>query len=294
MRAKTVVLLVSTLAGAAGTAYVTHSWLDAQHLVRVAASGESPTQHVPMKATEVLVADVAIAAGTVLKREHLRWQAWPEGADVSNYFVKDTRTLDAVMGAVVRSGLSAGEPLTEGRVIRPGDRGFLAAMLRPGMRAVSVAINATTGISGFVFPGDRVDLLLTHVFEQRDSHSGLPRRATETVLDDLRVLAIDQQTDDQTGSPRLAKTVTLEVTPKQAEVLAVASDLGQLSLSLRSVAGSDGNEQMSVAEKSLTLDSHVSRLLVSKPTNGSNAGASVAVVRGGQVQELTFSDAAQR
>ena len=139
-------------------------------------------------------------------------------------------------GAMVRHRLDAGAPIMASAVIRPGDHGFLAAVLQPGMRAVSVGVDAVTGTAGLIWPGDHVDLLLT----QQLSAPNLPPSksvAAETVLSDVRVIAIDQrlvQGADAKGRSRaLARTVTLEVTPDQAERVAVAAHLGPLSLIVR-------------------------------------------------------------
>lgn len=141
----------------------------------------------------------------------------------------------AYTGAMVRHTLEAGAALRTGEVIRPGDHGFLAAVLKPGMRAVSVAVDAVTGTAGLIWPGDRVDLLLT----QRLTAPNLPPSrsvAAETVLSNVRVIAIDQRlvqgaTSGGTNAP--ARTATLEVTPDQAERVAVAARLGPLSLIVR-------------------------------------------------------------
>ena len=134
----------------------------------------------------------------------LRSNAFPDEAVPETYILREGFEEGSLDGAVVRQPLAAGEPITQPKIVRPGDRGFLAAVLKPGMRAVSVPINATTGISGFVFPGDAVDLLLTVELDL----GGRERRATQTILSDIRVLAVDQRTNDQEGEPELAKTAT--------------------------------------------------------------------------------------
>ncbi|MEQ9349769.1 MAG: Flp pilus assembly protein CpaB, partial [Alphaproteobacteria bacterium] len=186
------------------------------------------------------------------------------------YVVQSDDAGEIFVGAVVRSGIAEGEPITTGRVVRPGDRGFLAAVLQPGHRAISVAVNATSGISGFVFPGDRVDLILTHAVQYEDRP---PRHAAETIMSDVRVLAIDQSTDDQEGEPTLAKTATLEVTPRQAEVIGVASELGHLSLSLRSMATAETPDIL----RTFTWDSQASRLI---PFDATGRVVRVVVSRG--------------
>ncbi len=118
------------------------------------------------------------------------------------------------------------------------DRGFLAAVLNPGMRGVSVPVNATSGIAGFVFPGDWVDIILTIRVNEKSEESGNNRTRyfSETLLTDVRVLAVDQNIENEKGEVNVAKTATLEVTTKQAEMIAIALEMGSISLSLHSLA----------------------------------------------------------
>ena len=239
-------------------------------------------------------------AGSFVKPEHVRWQAWPEEAVGDSYLLEGTAKPEDIVGAVVRRGIAAGEPVTNGRIVRPGDRGFLAAVLQPGMRAISVSVNPTTGIAGLVFPGDRVDLLLTQTIPSGNT----PRMASETVLENVRVLAIDQVLNDQSGEPTLGKNTTIEVTPKQAEVVAVASDLGKLSLSLRSLARpATGKDALDPAElvdelpepwrgETYTWDSEASRVLASRHApraggGGGGGGYKVVVFHGGKAEEVS-------
>jgi pilus assembly protein CpaB len=184
----------------------------------------------------VLVASSALPAGTILKPEQLRWQAWPADAPTGAYLTEASTRIDQLNGAVVRSSLAAGEPLSASRVAYPGDRSFLAAVLRPGYRAVTVNVSAASGVAGFVLPGDHVDLILSRTL---DAGGGQKRFVSETVLTDVRVVGMDQRASDQNDPKKdviVPQTATLEVTPKGAEVIAVASELGRLSLSLRSLA----------------------------------------------------------
>jgi pilus assembly protein CpaB len=238
-----------------------------------------------------LAAAADIPAGQILQGPHLEWTDWPEDA-VKEGFVRDEGDGHAFEGAVVRSLLLAGEPVTDRRVVKPGDRGFLAAMLTPGRRAVSVDVDAATGIAGLVFPGDRVDVVLTHVIEQ--TNTGTRRRASETVLSDIRVLALDERVDNQTGEPLVAKTATLELTAKQVEVVTVAAQLGRLSLSLRSLARADEPETSPTGRR-YTLDSEASALLAPKPTRGPQPRTElVTVIRGGESQSSRHKSATRR
>jgi pilus assembly protein CpaB len=156
----------------------------------------------------------------------------PPGAVIDSAAARSAYT-----GAMVRSALAPGALITAGIVIRPGDHGFLAAVLHPGMRAVSVGVDAISGTAGLIWPGDRVDLILTQSLDGPGINPG-HRVAAETVLADVRVIAIDQrlvQGADASGqAPAPARTVTLEVSPDQAERVEVAAHLGPLSLVVRS------------------------------------------------------------
>lgn len=232
MSPRNIILLAFALIAAAGTALMARSWINSQRAGMVVTQPKT----VPVEATQfVLVAKANLPAGRFVKVEDFRWQGWPEGPLPSSYLVKGKRQPEDLVGAVVRAGIAADEPVTDVRLVKPGERGFMAAVLEPGFRAVSVSVNATSGIAGFVFPGDRVDLLVTHKVKTEDSSARKTALVTETVLREVRVVAIDQKTDDQNATAVVARTVTFEVTPKQAEMVNVARKIGELTLSLRSL-----------------------------------------------------------
>jgi len=289
MRVKTILLAVVAVGAATGAATLARDWLNAQQLALQAQFESQQPEPVKVETRRVLVAAGNLPAGTFVKPNSVKWIDWPKDGVSETYFVesKEEDVVDTLSGAVVRTGLTAGEPLTSGRIVRPGDRGFLAAVLRPGMRAVSVPINATTGISGFIFPGDFVDLLLTQSIERGE----VKRRASETVLREVRVLAVDQRVSDQEGEPAVAKTATLEVTPKQAETIAVVMEIGRLSLALRSLQSEteDGETVIEPKGPTLTWDSQVSKVLQPvRAPDGKPATTQVKVVRGSESQTLAF------
>ncbi len=225
MNPRSIALVAAALVIAVGAAFFVRGWLQSQKPEQVV---EAP------KATAVLVAKVDLPAGTFIKETDMRWQPWPDDTVDPAYLLESKNSITDFVGAVPRQGIAAGEPITGTRVAKPGDRGFLAAVLKPGMRAISIAISETSGISGLVFAGDRVDIILTHaVGTGKDSATV---RASETVLENVRVLALDQSLNDQRSEPKVASTATIEVTPKQVEMVAVVQELGRLSLSLRSLA----------------------------------------------------------
>jgi pilus assembly protein CpaB len=184
----------------------------------------------------VLVAAHPVRAGNLLKPEDLtgRTVTQAQAGIGASFDTPDAR--HALAGAMVRRSFDAGDIVRMSDVMRPGDHGFLAAVLGPGMVAVSVGVDAVSGAAGLIWPGDRVDLILTQTIG--DATVPIGRRvAAETVLQDVRVIAIDQQLmqgvapDSPEGKGR---TVTMEVTPAQAERVAVAVRIGALSLAVRS------------------------------------------------------------
>ena len=289
MSVRNIILILVAVAITAGTGLVARSWISSQRPPTVAAAPPPP-----VKKMLVLVADKDLPAGTFIKENSLTWQSWSDEKPHPSYLIKNRDDETRLYGAVVRRGISAGQPITSGRIVKAGDRGFLAAVLRPGYRAVSLRINATSSIAGLIFPGDRVDIILTHSVKA----DGPSRRVSETVLTNVRILAIDQKTDDQDSAPKLGKNATFEVTPKQAEMLSVLSDLGKLSLSLRSLAKDEAelqrlaNSDDPLAEpdptkgKTHTWDSEVSHL-IRRPSAMNQQ--KVQVIRGSRTTELRFN-----
>lgn len=234
MDKKKLLLLVAALLVAAGTAFVARS------LFSGAAAPQAEAVAVQPKGPKVLVAQRALPVGTIITADSLSFQDWPQELVKDAYFIEGEADMAKLLGTVVRYQVTAGQPLTQGALVAPGDRGFLAAALGPGMRAITIPVSAKTGVGGFVFPGDHVDLVLT----QQVKGEGEPLRTAETILRNLRVLATDQATDNEVVEGktvvRAFSTVTLEVTPRIAEKVSVAQQIGELSLSLRSIADNQG------------------------------------------------------
>ncbi len=197
---------------------------------------------------EVLVVDRNLSIADIVTVEHLRWQAWPAIQLNPNFITRQARpdALETLAGSGARQALVAGEPVTDGKLVRPGSGGFLAAVVRRGYRAVTVRVDVASGIAGLVQPADRIDVVLTHrpaeVGDGGTADGAGMVNAAETVLEDLRVLAIDRDITTEEGRAKTPKTVTIEVTPEQAETLALATAMGDLTLSLRSAFGSDAQD----------------------------------------------------
>src|ERR1700704_4164240 len=200
--------------------------------------------------TDVLVASKDVAPGHILSVDLVRWDSWPKSAVSSTLITKDKQSdiSRAVAGAVVRSPLVAGQPITDASIVRAGSAGFMAATIKPGMRAISVPVTAETSAGGFILPNDRVDVLMTRDLA---AGTGAPKNIeSRTVLQDVRVLAVDQvahQEKDQQSV--VGKTATLELTPGQAELLAQAGQWGSLSLALRALGDSDGEPVANTAPR---------------------------------------------
>lgn len=205
---------------------------------------------------EVLVATRSLPAGTIITPDAFRYQPWPNELVQQAYFIRGTTDQQTLNGTVVRFPITAGQPITQGALVKPGDRGFLAAALAPGMRAVTISVSMASGVAGFVFPGDRVDILLTQTVA--GGGDGEPLKAAETIVRNVRVLATDQKTDksvDDTGKTVVTafSNVTLEATPKLSEKIAVAQTMGSLSLSLRPIADDRMELERQIAAGEITV-----------------------------------------
>lgn len=203
--------------------------------------------------SEVLVASSDMQAGAALTPGSVRWEEWPRGAVDPSFIthdgVADINTV--VHGAVVREPLVAGEPLTTSKIVHADSAGFMAARVGQGMRAVSIGISTESGAGGFILPNDRVDVIVTAQVSET------PRRfAARTLLDSVRVLAVDQTyREDKDQKVVLAKTATLELTPQQAEQVERAQAMGTLSLALRPLGDSGADDDTKSADASTDTDS---------------------------------------
>jgi pilus assembly protein CpaB len=191
-----------------------------------------------VETTDVLVAKKDVQIGTRLAPDAVGWEPWPSKS-VSGNFLTKTAAPDAaekVVGAFARSTFYQGEPINEAKLIRT-DQGFMSAILPEGKRAVATRIAADTSAGGFILPNDRVDVIMTR---QTANASGGNEYNTETILNNVRVLAIDQTIQEKNGEQVVVgQTATLELTPQQAQILTVAQQMSdRLTLALRSMADS--------------------------------------------------------
>lgn len=238
--------------------------------------------------SKVLVTARPLPTGTVLKAEDLAWMEWPEKAVSQTFIIEGRGKIVDHVGKIVRIAFGDKEPLNLTKIVNKGARGYIAAMLSPNMRAVTISVNAQSGLAGLALPGDRVDIILTH--KVNDAY-GISHSVAETVLSNVRLLSIDQRTADNIAVGKPGKTVTIEVTPKMVEKVTMLIKLGSLSLSLRALPrneeelNNDLYAQPIGKTSSTTWDNEVSPLLEA------NKGKQVIIVRrGGAAAAQNFED----
>jgi pilus assembly protein CpaB len=246
MDVKKLALLVGALVIAVVTAIMAKNMFAGAGAQQAAAAAPAVTM-----GPKVLVAKKALPVGTIIDADSLSYQPWPKELIQSAYYVDGSpgSNPQSLLGTVVRYPVTAGQPVTRGALVGPQDRGFLAAALGAGMRAITVPVNSSTGVAGFVFPGDHVDLVLTQ--EVQGGGDGPTLKVSETIVRNLRVLATDQRISekDKDGKTEVKTfaNVTMEVTPRIAEKISVAQSVGTLSLSLRSLADNGAELERAVA-----------------------------------------------
>jgi len=245
--------------------FITQSWLSSQ-AERMKAQ-EAKVQQTPTQT--IVVAKKPLRFGMQLQKDYLREIAWPQADLPKGAFAK----IDAVLSAgkrVVLAPIEINEPVLAVKITGPGQRATLSALVAPGMKAVTIRVNDIGGVGGFVLPGDRVDVVMTRQLDKGAASS-------EVVLQNVRVLAIDQLADTRTDKPSIAKAVTLEVDTRDAQKVWLAASVGNLSLLLRK-AGEVAEEK----PHRVTLSDLFGDML---PGHKSSDGAKVVVTRGAQRQE---------
>ncbi len=254
MDTRKIMLIVGALIIAIGAAF------GVNQMMRGASAPEARAAAAPeITGPMILVATRQLPVGTIIGPDSFRFQPWPKELVEKAYFMKEKTDVNTLVGTVVRYPITAGQPLTQGALVHPDDRGFLAAALGPGMRAVTVKVSQEQGVAGFVFPGDRVDVLLAQTIEVKEGSSYPDDQifTAETIVRNVRVLATDQRYDaeDETGKTpvRTFGSVTLEATPDLAERIAVAQSMGKLSLALRPLAESSGELEAAIASGEINV-----------------------------------------
>jgi len=241
MRVVMIGLVFAAIILAGGTAYLLRDYLSAQ-------KAEFAAQVPKARTLKVLTASADLPIGTVINADNTQWLDWPEDGIQESYLLdsKDAKIQDKLKKTkhIVRRALAKGEPVTMARLYKTSDPGFLRGALGPGMRAIAVAGGAENASAGFILPGDKVDVMLTHTLLsaalQRagkvvaNKFKGGILHTSETILENIRVLAVDQNVNEFQGGAQIGKTLLLEVSSKDAEKLQTAKAMGRLSLVLRS------------------------------------------------------------
>ena len=259
--------------------------------------GNQPT----MVMRSVLVAGETISEGERIEPSKVRWTDWPETALVQGSFIKgeDEKIEDlTIIGKPARREIQSGELIMSSALVSVDKEGgnFLAATIEDGMLAYSIPVSPSSSVGGFARPGDRVDLILTYNLripsaQQQRSQGFVQNYASETILRDIRVLAVDQTAIEEEREAAIGKVVTLEVTPKGAEVLALAMEMGDITLALRRLGERSAESQ----KRGPTTDVSISRTLQSLSARQGNEAdyssgdgmADIRVYRGGERDQVT-------
>lgn len=257
-------------------------------LVQASLGGKKKEAQKAVNKVELLVASKNLPMGKELAEGDLKWQPWPEDAVFSGAIVRqeNQKIADAASGRMLQA-LSAGQPVHPGMISGAGKGNFLAVSLKPGMRAIAISVKAQTMAGGFVGPGDRVDVVATYKIKVRDKdnpavQSMINQYATETVLENVRVLAADQKAIREEEKAKVARTVTLEVSAAEAEKLALAQEMGDLKLTLRGIGDED-----EIRKENITTDVDMSRVLQDLVKVQGATGGNSGIVRVYNGQNVT-------
>ena len=231
------IILIGAAAAAVAAAFLVRNISQPRTVTQTVTQQQTVVETKEVSETHVLVAKHDLLVGELMSPDDFEWAPWPEKNVVDGYQTEEDNpdALTELAGSVVRIPMYAEEPILPQKLVKKGDTGFMAALLSPGMRAISVEISAESASGGFILPDDRVDVILTYEAQVATAEAVLDKPVTETILQNVRVLAIDQvysQGESESAS-QIGNTATLEVSPEEAELIAHAQRLGTISLSLR-------------------------------------------------------------
>lgn len=231
---------------------------------------------------EVAVASKPLKTGDVVSEANFKWQEWPKSSVFSGVVTREgSKKISEAADGKIRRDMSAGEPLLKASLTAPGKGNILAASMEHGMRAMAIKVSAESMVGGFISPGDRVDVILTSQVklsgdERDEAAMKIDRHASQTVLENVNILAIDQNSKKEDDKAKVGRTVTLEVDAAGAEKLALASEMGDLSLVLRAL----GDDTLSDKSKhKFTTDVQVSSVLQELGKIKKNSGGKSDIVR---------------
>lgn len=285
MRSKTLIMIA--LAGIFGVLAVVAGgkWLDRQAGQRLQ---QVQVIEKPVSTRTLVVAALPLRFGMEVTRQHLREVPWPGEAVPRGAFSTVDEILDGKTRRVALAAVEENEPVLAAKITGPGQRAALSAVIAEGLRAVTIRVNDVYGVAGFILPGERVDVLLTRNLERTEAFA-------DVIIQNVRVLAVDQSADERSDKPAVVKAVTLEVDTAQAQKLSLAATVGTLSLALRAagVAGLEATQR--VALDDLARPGAVARAEADKPAPGAVQAAlapertttQVGVIRGMKRQDYS-------
>ncbi len=268
-----IIILLLALAAAGGAAFLVMQLSQPQVRTEIVSKDKLVVEEMEVSKVEVLTVTRDIAIGETVKAEDLQWSPWPEANVVEGYYLQTAAptSIETLTGAVIKAALFKGEPVLPQKIAMKGEQGLLAALMEPDMRAISVEISAESASGGFILPNDRVDLILTYDQKGDPERGIIERTVATTIVQNVRVLAIDQNfsTEAEGETARLGSTATLEVSPREAELLAMGQRLGEVSLSLRPLDNKISGTERDPRTELLDED-------------GGAAGAGITIIRNGQ------------
>jgi len=268
-----IIILLLALAAAGGAAFLVLQLSKPRILTETVTRDQLLVQEKEVSEVEVLTITRDFAIGETIEAADMKWSPWPKASLAEGYFVQTAApaSIETLTGSVVKAALYKGEPLLPQKIVQKGEQGLLAALMDPEMRAVSVEISAESASGGFILPNDRVDMILA--YEQKsDPERGVTERTiATTIIRNVRILAIDQNyaASAEGETARLGRTATIEVSPREAELVAMAQTLGEITLALRPL-----DQMVSGTERTPRTD-------LLEGTTGA-AGAGITIIRNGQ------------
>lgn len=233
-----IVILLLALLAAGGAALLVSRMSVPQVVTETVTQDQRVVQMREVSQVKVLTVSRDLTIGEAVMAEDLRWSDWPERSVLPTHFTQTLApdAIEDIAGAIVKMPVYANEPILQQRIVKRGEAGLLPVLMGPDMRAIAISISPESATGGFVLPNDRVDLILT-MEQEASAATGIisDRRVAQTILQNVRVLAIDQTyaITEEGGSSRIGSTATLELTPREVELVTLARRLGSLSLSLR-------------------------------------------------------------
>jgi len=232
------VAAVSAIAAAVVVRNITAAPTTVRPVAPVAPATVTEVVETPQTPVLVMLRDVKV--GELLRPDDFEWKDWPDATLNPNYYTQDISptAVEDLTGSVVRTAMVEQEPVLPQKLVRKGETGYMAALLTPGKRAVSVEISTDKASGGFILPGDRVDVMVTYDIQITDPTTGqkVSRPNTTTIMENVRILAIDQQfRSDESGQYAIGSTATVELVPEMARLLVMADRIGEVSMALRSL-----------------------------------------------------------